>query len=174
MEALHQLFPDYVEEIENSIGTLKYPRPISEPPSPSSSRMTTPAASVHGSDDEGDSVDSEAEVNYAREHNPYKIMFSYQPFLQRCQVYQFFGKTTTCFYKIPLCMGKREIFRKYASISFVAQVNETALVKNLQKFNVRTWQRCFPVTLDQTPLCCSWKSCATATSSPHRLRNPPV
>lgn len=62
MQALHKLFPDYVEEIENSIGTLKYPRPFSEPPSPSSSHVTTPAASLHGSDDEGDSVDSEAEV----------------------------------------------------------------------------------------------------------------
>lgn len=65
MQALHKLFPDYVEEIENSIGTLKYPRPISEPPSPSSSRVTTPAASVHGSDDEDDSVDEEGEVSTA-------------------------------------------------------------------------------------------------------------
>ncbi|XP_066257630.1 glycogen [starch] synthase [Euwallacea similis] len=69
LQALHKLFPDYVEEIENSIGTLKYPRPISEPPSPSSSRVTTPAASVHGSDDEGDSVDSEAELEELRNHH---------------------------------------------------------------------------------------------------------
>ncbi|KAL1501364.1 hypothetical protein ABEB36_006696 [Hypothenemus hampei] len=66
MQALHKVFPDYVEEIENSIGTIKYPRPISEPSSPSSSRVTTPAASVHGSDDEGDSVDSEAELEELR------------------------------------------------------------------------------------------------------------
>ncbi|XP_060533405.1 glycogen [starch] synthase [Cylas formicarius] len=62
MQALHKLFPDYVEEIESAIGTLKYPRPISEPPSPNSSQFTTPAASVHGSDDEADSVDSEGEL----------------------------------------------------------------------------------------------------------------
>ncbi|XP_030759671.1 glycogen [starch] synthase [Sitophilus oryzae] len=62
LQALHKLFPDYVEDIENSIGTLKYPRPISEPPSPSSSRVTTPAASLHGSDEEDDSVDEEGEL----------------------------------------------------------------------------------------------------------------
>ncbi|KAF7284702.1 glycogen [starch] synthase [Rhynchophorus ferrugineus] len=69
MQALHKLFPDYVEEIENSIGTLKYPRPISEPPSPSSSRVTTPAASVHGSDDEDDSVDEEGELEELRKRH---------------------------------------------------------------------------------------------------------
>lgn len=37
-----------------------YPRPYSEPPSPSSSRPTTPGASLHGSDDEG--IDEEREV----------------------------------------------------------------------------------------------------------------
>lgn len=37
-----------------------YPRPYSEPPSPSSSRPTTPGASVHGSDDED--IDDEREV----------------------------------------------------------------------------------------------------------------
>ena len=42
--------------------TFNYPRPLSEPPSPSSSRITTPAASVHGSDDEEDEVDEEKEV----------------------------------------------------------------------------------------------------------------
>lgn len=63
MKALHRVFPEYKEEMEAGIGTLKYPRPISEPPSPSSSRITTPAASVHGSDDESDSVDSEGEVS---------------------------------------------------------------------------------------------------------------
>lgn len=63
MKALHAVFPDLKEEIENGIGEIRYPRPLSEPPSPSSSRMTTPAASVHGSDDESDSVDEEAEVS---------------------------------------------------------------------------------------------------------------
>lgn len=40
---------------------FNYPRPISAPPSPSSSRHTTPAPSVHGSDDE-DSVDEDQEL----------------------------------------------------------------------------------------------------------------
>lgn len=34
---------------------MKYPRPISEPSSPTSSRATTPTPSIHGSDDEDDS-----------------------------------------------------------------------------------------------------------------------
>lgn len=62
MKALHSVFPEYKEEVMNGFGSLKYPRPISEPPSPSSSRVTTPAASIHGSDDENDSVDEEGEV----------------------------------------------------------------------------------------------------------------
>ncbi|KAJ8956230.1 hypothetical protein NQ318_014961 [Aromia moschata] len=66
MKALHKVFPDYKEEMESGIGTLRYPRPLSEPPSPSSSRVTTPAASVHGSDDESDSVDEEAELEELR------------------------------------------------------------------------------------------------------------
>ncbi|KAJ8953719.1 hypothetical protein NQ314_007329 [Rhamnusium bicolor] len=56
MKALHRVFPDYKEDMESGIGTLRYPRPLSEPPSPSSSRVTTPAASVHGSDDEMEDV----------------------------------------------------------------------------------------------------------------------
>ena len=41
-----------------------YPRPISEPPSPASSRATTPAPSQHASDveDDDDSHDSEQEA----------------------------------------------------------------------------------------------------------------
>lgn len=63
MRALYEVFPDLKREIEGDISSIKYPRPISEPPSPNSSRVTTPAASVHGSDDEQDSVDEEREVN---------------------------------------------------------------------------------------------------------------
>ncbi|KAJ8984146.1 hypothetical protein NQ317_017797, partial [Molorchus minor] len=66
IKALHKVFPDYKEEMESAIGTLRYPRPLSEPPSPSSSRVTTPAASVHGSDDESDSVDEEGELEELR------------------------------------------------------------------------------------------------------------
>lgn len=56
------MFPDLKEIDEQAIGHIKYPRPISEPPSPTSSRGTTPVASIHGSDDESDSVDEEKEV----------------------------------------------------------------------------------------------------------------
>lgn len=63
MRALHAVFPELEEREEGGIGSIKYPRPISEPPSPSSSRVTTPAASVHGSDEEDeDEVDEEQEV----------------------------------------------------------------------------------------------------------------
>lgn len=62
MKALTTVYPDYKEEISSAIGTLKYPKPFSEPPSPSNSKFTTPSGSLHGSDDENDSVDSEGEV----------------------------------------------------------------------------------------------------------------
>lgn len=50
------VYPDMLDEEQSgSGGKMSYPRPISEPPSPSSSRATTPCPS----DDE---VDSEGEV----------------------------------------------------------------------------------------------------------------
>lgn len=75
VKALRAVFPDYRDELENGVGSsFKYPRPLSEPPSPSSSRVTTPAASVHGSDVEesDDSVDSEGEVS-SKEKNTKKL-----------------------------------------------------------------------------------------------------
>lgn len=63
MRALMEVYPDLKREIDGDISSIKYPRPISEPPSPNSSRLTTPAASLHGSDDEQDSVDEEGEVS---------------------------------------------------------------------------------------------------------------
>lgn len=62
--ALHTVYPELALEEAASAGRLNYPRPLSEPPSPTSSRATTPAPSEHGSDDEDaeDSIDSEAEV----------------------------------------------------------------------------------------------------------------
>lgn len=49
---------------EASRHRYNYPRPYSEPPSPSSSRPTTPGTSVYGSDNEDD-IDDEREVyNY--------------------------------------------------------------------------------------------------------------
>lgn len=57
------VYPELASEFaEGGVGRFSYPRPISEPPSPSSSRHTTPAASVHGSDEE-DEVDDEKEVS---------------------------------------------------------------------------------------------------------------
>ncbi|KAJ8707790.1 hypothetical protein PYW07_011467 [Mythimna separata] len=61
-EALKIVYPDYVDHMDQELGKrFNYPRPISEPPSPTHSRGTTPAASVHGSDDE-DEVDEEQEL----------------------------------------------------------------------------------------------------------------
>lgn len=45
---------------ETVAAKLKYPRPISEPPSPSTSRANTPVSSNPPSDDEAD--DAEVEV----------------------------------------------------------------------------------------------------------------
>ena len=57
------MYPELApEEKAAGAGRLNYPRPLSEPPSPTSSRATTPAPSEGGSDDE-DSIDSEAEVS---------------------------------------------------------------------------------------------------------------
>jgi len=61
--ALHCVFPEFDLEEENGsgVGRLSYPRPISEPPSPTSSRATTPIPSDQ-SDQEDDEVDEEREV----------------------------------------------------------------------------------------------------------------
>ncbi|XP_047737934.1 glycogen [starch] synthase [Hyalella azteca] len=61
-EALVKVYPDLKlqEDLKGGASNINYPRPISEPPSPSSSRATTPAPSQHGSDEE--SVDSEGEL----------------------------------------------------------------------------------------------------------------
>lgn len=63
MKALQAVYPDYVDEVgvEFVQGKFNYPRPLSAPPSPTSSRHTTPHGSQHGSDDE-DSVDDELEL----------------------------------------------------------------------------------------------------------------
>lgn len=59
------VYPDYVDEsgYDYVSSNFNYPRPLSAPPSPSSSRHTTPHGSRHGSDDEDeDSVDDELEL----------------------------------------------------------------------------------------------------------------
>lgn len=61
VKALQAVYPDYVDETGQEYEKLNYPRPFSAPPSPSSSRHTTPHGSRHGSDDE-DSVDDELEL----------------------------------------------------------------------------------------------------------------
>uniref|UniRef100_A0A1B6BX67 Glycogen [starch] synthase n=2 Tax=Clastoptera arizonana TaxID=38151 RepID=A0A1B6BX67_9HEMI len=63
-KAIRQVYPDMVDEeveIRARGGSISYPRPFSEPPSPAASRLTTPASSRHGSDDE-DEVDEEKEL----------------------------------------------------------------------------------------------------------------
>lgn len=42
---------------------MKYPRPMSEPPSPLSSRASTPAPSEHGSDEEASDDEQKPAVN---------------------------------------------------------------------------------------------------------------
>lgn len=67
IKALTTVYPELASEFaEGGVGRFSYPRPISEPPSPSSSRHTTPAASVHGSDEE-DEVDDEKELEELRQ-----------------------------------------------------------------------------------------------------------
>lgn len=67
VKALQTVYTDYIDEIGESVYSRAnsfnyYTRPVSAPPSPSSSRHTTPAPSVHGSDDE-DSVDEDQELH---------------------------------------------------------------------------------------------------------------
>lgn len=64
-----RVFLQFKEEMGAVVGTLKYPRPIFDPPFPSSSGIKTPAASVHGSDDESESVDSEEEKEEFQKSN---------------------------------------------------------------------------------------------------------
>ncbi len=64
MKALQATFPDIQEDEEQPLPRrINFPKPISEPPSPASTRATSPASSNHGSDDEDDNIshDSEAE-----------------------------------------------------------------------------------------------------------------
>lgn len=67
VHALQKVYPDYVDEgphyLLQSRNNFNYPKPLSAPPSPSSSRYTTPAPSLYGSDDEEDSVDEEHELH---------------------------------------------------------------------------------------------------------------
>lgn len=71
VKALQSVYTDYVDEAGESFysrsnSNFNYPRPMSAPPSappsPSSSRHTTPAPSLHGSDEE-DSVDEDQELH---------------------------------------------------------------------------------------------------------------
>ncbi|KAK9508059.1 hypothetical protein O3M35_007805 [Rhynocoris fuscipes] len=60
-KALQCVYPDIASLEEEDKFRFSYPRPISEPPSPSASRHTTPAGSRHASDDE-DEIDEEKEL----------------------------------------------------------------------------------------------------------------
>lgn len=63
-KACQLAYPDMEDDDDEATGrSMNYPRPFSEPPSPSVSRHTTPASSRHGSDDEDDEVDEEKEVS---------------------------------------------------------------------------------------------------------------
>lgn len=70
MKALQAAFHDVQEDEEHPAPRkFHFPKPISEPPSPASTRPTTPEASRHGSDDEDanshDSEEEERELNEA-------------------------------------------------------------------------------------------------------------
>ena len=59
MKALQATFSDVQEDEEQPISKrFNFPKPISEPPSPSSTRGPSPASSHHGSDDEDDEADA--------------------------------------------------------------------------------------------------------------------
>lgn len=59
--ALHKTHPELAEDLSTG-ARLRYPRPVSEPPSPTSSRASTPVPSEKGSDDEdSEEFDPEAE-----------------------------------------------------------------------------------------------------------------
>lgn len=55
--ALKTVHPEFLSEASALSNKIKYPRPISEPPSPSTSRGTTPTPSSPASDDEFDEDD---------------------------------------------------------------------------------------------------------------------
>lgn len=57
MKAMKIVYSDVEDEESGGAGRMSYPRPISEPPSPQSSRAASPVPS------DADSADSEAEVH---------------------------------------------------------------------------------------------------------------
>lgn len=63
--ALHAVYPELALEDEAGVGRFSYPRPLSEPPSPTSSRATTPIPSDEEEEDEIDEVDEEREVSWS-------------------------------------------------------------------------------------------------------------
>ncbi len=68
MKALQSAFPDIAEDEEQPLPRkINFPKPISEPSSPASTRATTPTSSHPGSDDDAshDSEEEEAELKAA-------------------------------------------------------------------------------------------------------------
>lgn len=66
--AVHIINPGLIESELSLIRLqMKYPRPVSEPPSPLSSRTSTPAPSAPGSDEEDDDDDESEEERRAVE-----------------------------------------------------------------------------------------------------------
>ena len=56
--ALHRLHPEIMEDLRE-VGNFKYPKPISAPPTPSTSRATSPTSSRLGSEDEDEEDDED-------------------------------------------------------------------------------------------------------------------
>jgi len=68
MKALQATFPDVQEDEEFKIGKrFNFPKPISEPPSPTSTRGPSPASSHHGSDAEEENENSHDSEEEERE-----------------------------------------------------------------------------------------------------------
>ena len=62
MKALQATFPDIQADEEQPVARrFNFPKPISEPPSPTSTRANSPISSPHESDADDDSHDSEEE-----------------------------------------------------------------------------------------------------------------
>uniref|UniRef100_A0A023FL30 Glycogen [starch] synthase n=1 Tax=Amblyomma cajennense TaxID=34607 RepID=A0A023FL30_AMBCJ len=61
--ALHRTHPELLEGDVGPKLQLRYPRPMSEPPSPSASRTSTPAPSEHGSDEEDEDDEEYADAS---------------------------------------------------------------------------------------------------------------
>jgi glycogen(starch) synthase len=67
--ALHRMHPEILTDDSMAGSKMKFPRPISEPPSPTSSRATTPAPSEPGSDADSDIDEKELQILNSKDNS---------------------------------------------------------------------------------------------------------